>query len=102
MAADDGELSDALRRSMKTRYAWGKFIFANSANDCKILSQSIENFRILRRCEGIASDETVTKLLLTLGSLETHKNFLGSAQKNRVGRVTLNKVFFFFCLIILL
>ena len=97
MAADDGELSaGALRRSMKTRYAWRKFIFANFANDCKILSQSIKNFRILPQCEGIAFDETVTKLLLTTGSLETQKNFLGSAQKNRVGRVTLNKVFFFF------
>ena len=45
--------------------------------------------------KSIASDETVTKLLLTTGSLETPKKFLGSAQKNRVGRVTLNKVLFF-------
>ena len=62
----------------------------------------MKNFRILRRCEGIAFDETVTKLLLTTGSLETQKKFLGSAQKNRVGRVTLNKVFFFFGLSVVL
>ena len=52
----------------------------------------------MRRVSGspAASDETVTKLLLTTGFLETQKKFLGSAQKNRVSRVTLNKVFFFF------
>ena len=58
----------------------------------------------MRRDSGspAASDETVTKLLLTTGFLETQKNFLGSAQKNRVGRVTLNKVFFIFGLKLLI
>jgi len=37
---------------------WPKLIFANFANDPEIFSQSMKNFRILRRCEGIAEAQS--------------------------------------------
>ena len=50
--------SDAPRRSYRHAQQ-RKFIFANFANDPKIFSQSMKNFRILRRCEGIAEAQRV-------------------------------------------
>ena len=41
-------------RCISVRDAQWKFVFANFANDIEKFSQSAENFRILRRCEGIA------------------------------------------------